>query len=60
MHKCKRKKSLNITKNELVLLKSARKQTGVPLKLNFNGSKLYHANFVKHLGIKNDEKHIWK
>ena len=46
---------LNISKTEVVLFKSSRKLTDVPLKLKLSGKRLYHTNSVKHLGINIDE-----
>ena len=50
---------LNVSKTEVVLFKSIRKQTEATLKLKLNGKKLYTANSVKYLGIKLDENLNW-
>ena len=46
---------LNISKTEVVLFKSSRKLTDVPLKLKLSGKRLYPTNSVKHPGINIDE-----
>ena len=51
---------LNISKTEVVLLKSSRKLKDVLLKLKLNGNKFYPINSVKYLGIKIDENLNWK
>ena len=51
---------LNISKREVGLFKSSRKLTDAPLKLKFNGKRLYLTNSVKYLGIKIDESLNWK
>ena len=51
---------LNISKTEVVLLKSSKKLTDVPLKLKLNGKRLYPTNSVKYLGIKIGENLNWK
>ena len=50
---------LNVSKTEVVLFKSVRKQTEVTLKLKLNGKRLYTTNSVKYLGIKIDENLNW-
>ena len=45
---------LNVSKTEVVLFKSIRKQTEATLKLKLNDKRLYTTNSVKHLGIKID------
>ena len=49
----------NVSKTEVVLFKSIRKQTETTLKLKLNGKKLCTTNSVKHLGIKIDENLNW-
>ena len=39
---------LNIIKTEVVLVKSARKQVDIPLKLKLNRKKLYPTNSFKY------------
>ena len=39
---------LNVSKTEVVLFKSSRKLTDVPLKLKLNGKRLYPTNSVKY------------
>ena len=51
---------LNVSKTEVVLFKSSRKLTDVPLKLKLNGKRLYPTNSVKYLGINIDENLNWK
>ena len=51
---------LNISKTEVVLLKSSRKLKDILLKLKLNGNKFYPINSVKYLGIKIDENLNWK
>ena len=51
---------LNVSKTEVVLFKSSRKLTDVPLKLKLNGKRLYPTNSVKYLGINIDENLTWK
>ena len=51
---------LNVSKSEVVLFKSSRKLTDVPLKLKLNGKRLYPTNSVKYLGINIDENLTWK
>ena len=50
---------LNVSKTEVVLFKSVRKQTETTLKLKLNGKRLYTTNSVKYLGIKIDENLNW-
>ena len=50
---------LNVSKTEVVLFKSIRKQTEATLKLKLNGKRLYTTNSVKYLGIKIDENLNW-
>ena len=54
------KTCLNVSKTEVVLFKSSRKLTDVPLKLKLNGKRLYPTNSVKYLGINIDENLNWK
>ena len=49
-----------LVKLNLFFLKSALKQTDVPLKLKFNESRLYPTNSVKYLGAKSNENLNWK
>ena len=51
---------LNVSKTEVVLFKSSRKFTDVPLKLKLNGKRLYPTNSVKYLGISINENLNWK
>ena len=51
---------LNVSKTEVVLFKSSRKLTDVPLKLKLNGKRFYPTNSVKYLGINIDENLNWK
>ena len=51
---------LNVSKTEVVLLKSIRKQTETTFKLKLNGKRLYSTNSVKYLGIKIDENLNWR
>ena len=51
---------LNISKTELVLFRSAKKQLDFDLKLKLNGKRLYPTNSVKYLGVKIDEHLTWK
>ena len=46
---------LNVSKAELVLFKSVRKQRETTLKLKLNGKRLDTTNSVYYLGIKSDE-----
>ena len=50
----------NISKTEVVLFKSSRKLTDVPLQLKINGKRLYSTNSMKYFGIKIDENLNWK
>ena len=50
---------LDVSKTEVVLFKSIRKQTEATLKLKLNGKRLYTKNSVKYLGIKIDENLNW-
>ena len=51
---------LNVSKTEVVLFKSSRKLTDVPLKLKVNGKRLYSRNSVKYPGINIYENLNWK
>ena len=51
---------LNVSKTEVVLFKSSRELTNVPLKLKLNGKRLYSTNSVRYLGIIIDENLDWK
>ena len=51
---------LNFIKIEVVLFKSPRKRTHVPLKLKLNGKRLYPISSMKYLGINIDENLNWK
>ena len=50
----------NISKKEVVLFKSSRKLTDVPLKLKLNEKRLYPTNSVKYIRINIDENLNWK
>ena len=50
----------NVSKTELVLFRSAKKQLDFDLKLKLNGKRLYPTNSVKYLGVKIDEHLTWK
>ena len=50
----------NVSKTELFLFRSAKKQMDFGLKLKLNGKKLCPTNSVKYLGIKIDEHLTWK
>ena len=51
---------LNVSKTEVVLFKSSRKRTDVPLKLKLNGKILFLTKSGKYLGINIDENLNWK
>ena len=51
---------LNVSKTELVLFRSAKKQLEFGLKLKLNGKRLYPTDSVKYLGVKIDEHLTWK
>ena len=51
---------LNVSKTELVLFRSAKKQLNFGLKLKLNGKRLYPTNSVKYLRVKIDEHLTWK
>ena len=51
---------LNVSKTELVLFRSAKKQLDFGLKLKLDGKRLYATNSVKYLGVKTDEHLTWK
>ena len=53
-------KCLNVSKTELALIRSSKKQLDFGLKLKLNGKRLYPTNSVKYLGVKTDEHLIWK
>ena len=46
---------MNVSKTELVLFRSAKKQLDFRLKLKLSGKRLYPTNSVKYLGVKIDE-----
>ena len=50
---------LNVSKTELVLYKSCKKQVDFELKVKLNGQKIYETNSVKYLGIKIDKNLLW-
>ena len=50
---------LTVSKTEVVLFRSLRKQTESTLKLNLNGKRLYTTDSVKYLTIKIDENVNW-
>ena len=52
--------SLNVSKTEVVMFKSAKKQLDFGLKHKLNGKRLYPKNSVNYLGVKVDEYLIWK
>ena len=47
--------SLNVSKTEVVLYKSSKKQLDFGLKLKLQRKRLYSTNSVKYLGVKTDE-----
>ena len=49
----------NVSKTEVVLFKSIRKQIKTTLKLKFNGKRLYTTDSIKYLGLKIDENLNW-
>ena len=51
---------LNVSKTELVLFRSAKKQLDFGLNLKLNGKRLYTTNSVMYLGVKIDEYLTWK
>ena len=51
---------LNVSKTELVLFRSAKKQLDFGLKLKLNGKRLYPTNSVKYLRVKIDKHMTWK
>ena len=51
---------LNVSKTEVVLFRSTKKQLDFGLKLKLNEKRLYPTNSVKYLGVKTDEHLIWK
>ena len=54
---------LNISKTEIVLFRSAKKQLDFRLRFKLNGKKLYPTNWVKYLGVKAlnlETTHWWK
>ena len=51
-----KKISLNVSKTELVLFTSLKKQLNSDLKIKVNGRRLYKTVFVKYLGIQTDKK----
>ena len=51
--------SLNVSKTELVLFRSHRKQLDYELKLKLNGKKLFESDSVKYLGVKIDRNLTW-
>ena len=53
-------KCLNVSKTELVLFRSAKKQLDFGLKLKLNGKRLYPTNSVKYLRVKIDKHMTWK
>lgn len=52
------KTCLNIGRTEIVLFKSARKETDLPLNIFLNGKRQYPRHSLKYLSIKIDEKLI--
>ena len=51
---------LNVSKTEVFLFKSPKKQLDFGLKLILNEKRLYLTNSVKYLGLKIDEPLTWK
>ena len=51
---------LNVSKTDLGLFRSAKKQLDFGLKLKLNGKRLYPTNSVKYLGVKIYEHLTWK
>ena len=51
---------LNFSKIKVILFKPSRKLRDVPLKLKYNGKRLYPTNSVKYLDINIDENLNWK
>lgn len=52
--------SQNVSKTKVILVKSSRKLTNVPLKLKLNGKRLYSTKSLKYLRIKIDQNMNWK
>ena len=52
--------SLNVSKTELVLFTSSKKQLDCDLKIKLNGKRLYETDSVKYLGIQIDKRLTWK
>ena len=52
--------SLNVKKTELVIFKSKRKQFHGEIKLKLSHKRLFRADSVKYLGVKNDRNRSWK
>ena len=51
---------LNVSKTELVMFKSKKKQMDFELKIKLNGQKIYETESVKYLGIKIDRNLLWQ
>ena len=51
---------LNVSKTELALFRSTKKQLDFGLKLKLNGKMLYPTNSVKYFGVKIDDHLTWK
>ena len=51
---------LNVTKTELVLFTSSKKQLDCDLKIKLNGKRLYETDSVRYLGIQIDKRLTWK
>lgn len=54
------KTCLNIGRTEIVLFKSARKETGVPLKRKLDEKRLCTINSVKYFDVKIDKNLNWE
>ena len=52
--------SLNVSDIELVIFKPKKKRIDLDLKIELNGNRLYPADSVKYLGVRNDNKLNWK
>ena len=52
--------SLNVSKTELVLFTSCKKQLYCDMKIKLNGKRLYEADSVKYSEIQIDKRLTWK
>ena len=50
---------LNVSKTDLIILKSRMKKVDLDLKLKLSGKRIYPTKSVKYLGIKIDESLTW-